>query len=65
MNSQVVFNMADSDCDFDHCLQKVLDILAERGFNRSLREEQRLQEFSSRGVLTVTFSDGLTSRTFM
>ena len=40
MNSQVVFNMADSDCDFDHCLQKELDILAERGFNKSLRKRR-------------------------
>ena len=42
MNSQVVFNMADSDCDLDHRLQKALDILAERGFKRSLREEQKI-----------------------
>ena len=29
MNSQVIFNMADRDCDFDLCLKKALDILAE------------------------------------
>ena len=30
------------DCDFDRSLQKALDILAERGFSRSLREEQEI-----------------------
>ena len=42
MDSEVVFNRTKSNCDFDHCLQKALDIPTERGFNRSLREEKKI-----------------------